>query len=45
MASGRCDFPLREVQGRLASELAFLYGDGYAARGIKVTRRPPKPKR
>lgn len=30
-ASGRCDFLLQDKEGRLASEMAFLYGDDPAA--------------
>jgi hypothetical protein len=38
--SGRCDFLLRDKQGRLASEMAFLYGDDpAAARWLRIHER------
>ncbi len=38
--SGRCDFLLRDKQGRLASEMAFLYGgDPAAARWLRIHER------
>jgi hypothetical protein len=40
LASGRCDFLLRDTQGRLASELAYLYGqDPAAARLLGIKER------
>jgi hypothetical protein len=38
--SGRCDFLLRDKEGRLASEMAFLFGDDpAAARWLRIHER------
>ncbi len=38
--SGRCDFLLRDKEGRFASEMAFLFGDDpAAARWLRIHER------
>src|SRR3974390_2861087 len=40
VGSGRCDFLRRDAEGRLASEMAFLFGDDpAAARWLRIYER------